>query len=64
MVIWMIHPNNGKHPALPFEVEEMKKNGWSIYEKPTKLVEVEKQEEVLMQEVQSNVKKRGRPAKG
>lgn len=30
MVIWMIHPKHGQHPAMGHEVEAMKANGWVL----------------------------------
>jgi len=63
MITWMTHELHGKHPAVGTEIEEMKKNGWVVYEKPVKIITVDTPKEILAEEVQI-VKKRGRPHKG
>jgi hypothetical protein len=29
MIIWMQHPQHGKHPATGIELADMEKNGWT-----------------------------------
>lgn len=63
MVTWMAHEKHGRHPALGGEVEELKKQGWTIYVKNKKTDDDHAQliESPISETL--TVTKRGRPAK-